>query len=187
MAWEPYLRGDDGGIQVEVNSTGQAIREFERVEPNPGDALYLTIDFQLQQVAEEALHETVQELWDEGNGYAGEAVAVVLDPRSGAILTMASVPSYDPNTFSLDFPELREDLRRPLVNKAIEEHYPIGSTFKMVTAIAALQEGEITAGGRVYCGDPSDAMGQPSLATGARHTGFKYFRSAAKILQHLFL
>ncbi|NMB41728.1 MAG: penicillin-binding protein 2 [Firmicutes bacterium] len=181
MAWEPYLRGDDGGIQVEVNSTGQAIREFERVEPNPGDALYLTIDFQLQQVAEEALHETVQELWDEGNGYAGEAVAVVLDPRSGAILTMASVPSYDPNTFSLDFPELREDLRRPLVNKAIEEHYPIGSTFKMVTAIAALQEGEITAGGRVYCGGSIRRYGATkSCYRGTAHGGLNIFEALQK-------
>lgn len=152
MAWEPLLRGADGGIQVEVNSTGQAIREFERVEPKPGDALYLTIDTRLQQVTEQALCEVVQGLLDENNYYAGEAAAVVLDPRSGAILAMASIPSYDPNTLRLDFPDLVKDPRRPLVNKAIEEHYPVGSTFKMVTALAALQEGLITTGERVYCG-----------------------------------
>lgn len=152
MAWEPFLRGEDGGIQVEVNSTGQAIREFERVEPKPGDDLYLTIDARLQQVTEQALKEVVQNLLDEGNSHAGEAAAVVLDPRSGAILTMASIPSYDPNTFRLDFPDLVQDPRHPLLNKTIEEHYPIGSTFKMVTALAALQEGLVSPGERVYCG-----------------------------------
>lgn len=152
LAWEPYLRGKDGGIQVEVNSTGQAIREFERVEPVPGDDIYLTIDARLQRVTEEALKEAVGELLAEGNSYAGEAAAVVLDPRRGAILAMASVPSYDPNTFRFDFPELVHDPRRPLLNKTIEEHYPVGSTFKMVTALAALQEGAVSPTERVYCG-----------------------------------
>ena len=152
LAWEPYLRGKDGGIQVEVNSTGQAIREFERVEPDSGDDIYLTIDARLQRVTEEALKEAVGELLAEGNSYAGEAAAVVLDPRRGAILAMASVPSYDPNTFRFDFPELVQDPRRPLLNKTIEEHYPVGSTFKMVTALAALQEGAVSPTEKVYCG-----------------------------------
>ena len=120
MAWEPFLRGDDGGIQVEVNSTGQAIREFERVEPKPGDALYLTIDSRLQQVVEQALNEIVQELWDEGSSYAGEAVAVALNPQSRAILVIGSLPSYDHNTFSEDFPLLKDYRLCSLVNKTIE-------------------------------------------------------------------
>lgn len=151
LAWEPYLKGEDGGLQVEVNSTGQAIGEFERVEPEPGHDIYLTIDASLQFALEEALKETVEDLQAAGNRYAGEAVAVVLDPRCGAILAMADTPAYDPNTFSFDFPALLKDPRRPLVNKAIEEHYPVGSTFKMVTATAALQEGAITKTGRVTC------------------------------------
>ena len=152
LAWEPLLRGEDGGIQVEVNSTGQAIGEFERVEPKPGHDLYLTIDASLQLVVEEALNETVEDLMAGNNRYAGEAAAVVLDPRCGAILAMADTPVYNPNTFSEDFPILEQDPHRPLVNKVIEEHYPVGSTFKMVTAMAALQEGAITKEGRVFCG-----------------------------------
>lgn len=152
LAWEPYLKGEDGGLQVEVNSTGQAIGEFERVEPRPGCDIYLTIDAPLQSALEEALHETVEDLLAAGNRHAGEAAAVVLDPRCGAILAMADIPAYDPNTFSLDFPDLEKDPRRPLVNKTIEDHYPVGSTFKMVTALAALQEGAVTKTGRVSCG-----------------------------------
>ena len=122
-------------MQVEVNSTGQAIREFERVEPVPGNNLFLTLDLQLQQVTEQSLLEVIEGLRSGGNFYAGEAAAVVLDPRCGRILAMASIPSYDLNTFRLDFPQLVDNPYRPLVNKAIEEHYPVGSTFKMVSAM----------------------------------------------------
>jgi penicillin-binding protein 2 len=152
LAWESFLQGEDGGLQVEVNSTGQAIGEFERVEPRPGHDLYLTIDAPLQFAIEKALNETVENLQAGGNRYAGEAAAVVLDPRSGAILAMADTPAYDPNTFSHDFSALVQNPYRPLVNKVIEEHYPVGSTFKMVTAMAALQEGVISKEGRVSCG-----------------------------------
>ncbi|HHT46654.1 MAG TPA: penicillin-binding protein 2 [Firmicutes bacterium] len=152
LAWEPFLRGEDGGVQVEVNSTGQAIREFERVEPVPGANLFLTLDLQLQQVLERSLVEVIEGLLSAGNEYAGEAAAVVLDPRNGRILAMASIPSYNLNTFRFDFSQLVNDPLRPLVNKAIEEHYPVGSTFKMVTAMGALEKGLISRTERVYCG-----------------------------------
>ncbi len=152
MVWEPFLRGNDGGLQVEVNSTGQAIREFERVDPEPGYDLHLTIDAELQLKVQEALQEAVQkQLEEENNLYAGEAAAVMLDPHSGRILAMASIPSFNPNTFRQDFPELARDARRPLVNKAIEEHYPGGSAYKMVTSIAALEEGVVSRNERVHC------------------------------------
>lgn len=150
--WEPYLRGQDGGVQVEVNSTGQSIREFERVEPVPGDDLYLTLDIPLQQAVEQTLKDTVEYLREEeGNLYAGVASAVALDPNSGRILAMASIPDYDLNTFRNDYPDLLADSREPLVNKAIEDHFPVGSVFKMVTATAALQEGVVSRGERVRC------------------------------------
>lgn len=152
MAWEPFLRGIDGGIQVEVNSTGQAIAEFERVEPQPGHDIYLTIDIPLQLAVERALAEAVETLILEGNTYAGEATAVILDPQNGRILAIASTPSYDLNTFHRDFPELQGDRRlRPLMNKAIEEAYPVGSVFKMITALAALEEGVVSPTERVNC------------------------------------
>ena len=150
--WEPYLRGRDGGVQVEVNSTGQSIREFERVEPVPGHDLYLTLDIPLQQAVEQTLKDTVEYLREEeGNLYAGVASAVALDPNTGRILAMASIPDYDLNTFRSDYPDLLADGQEPLVNKAIEDHFPVGSVFKMVTAIAALQEGAVSRNERVRC------------------------------------
>ena len=150
--WEPYLRGQDGGVQVEVNSTGQSIREFERVEPVPGHDIFLTLDIPLQKKMEKTLEETVEYLsTEEGNARAGEAAAVALDPNTGRILAMASIPSYNPNTFRDDIAELQQDNRQPLVNKTIQDHYPVGSVFKMATAIAALQEGEVARSERVTC------------------------------------
>ncbi len=152
LVWEPYLRGKDGGVQVEVNSTGQAIREFERVEPVPGHDIYLTLNVPLQKIVESTLKETVAYLrLEEENNFAGEAAAVALDPNTGRILAMASVPDYDPNTFRKDYPRLLEDNREPLVNKTIEDHFPVGSVFKMATAIAALQEGQVSRSERVRC------------------------------------
>lgn len=181
LAWEPVLRGTDGGIQVEVNSTGQAIAEFERVEPQPGHDLYLTIDIPLQLATERALQEVVERLRDEGNQYAGEAAAVVLDPQSGRILAMASMPSYNPNTFHRDFPELREDRRRPLVNKAIEEHYPVGSTFKMVPALAALEEKIISRNDRVFCAGTITRYGATkSCFRGTAHGGLNVVDAITK-------
>ncbi len=181
LAWEPMLRGIDGGIQVEVNSTGQAIAEFERVEPQPGHDIYLTLDIPLQLATERALEEAVERLKSEGNQYAGEAAAVVLDPQSGRILAMASIPSYNPNTFHRDFPELREDRRRPLVNKAIEEHYPVGSTFKMVPALAALEEGVIGRNDRVFCGGTITRYGATkSCFRGTAHGGLNVVEAITK-------
>ncbi len=152
MVWEPFLKGEDGGLQVEVNSTGQSIREFERVEPKPGNSLFLTLDANLQRVVEEALQEAVQLQLEEGNSYAGEAGAVVLEPQSGRILAMASLPSYDPNTFRLDYAELIKSPGRVLLNKTTEEHYPVGSVFKMVTGVAGLEKGVISRTDKLYCG-----------------------------------
>lgn len=151
-AWEPFLRGVDGGIQVEINSTGQAIAEFERVEPRPGHNIHLTLDAPLQKAMENALAEGVERVLLEDNTYAGEAAAVALDPQTGKILALASIPAYDLNTFHRNFLELDKDRRlEPLVNKAIKEAYPVGSVYKMVTALAALEDGEIGPGDRVNC------------------------------------
>jgi len=152
QVWEPFLKGEDGGLQVEVNSTGQAIREFERVEPKPGSNLYLTLDANLQFVVEEALNEAISLQLQDNNAYAGEAGAVILDPQSGRILAMASLPSYDPNTFREDYPQLLQSSGRPLLNKTMEEHYPVGSVFKMVTGVAGLEKGVVNETERLYCG-----------------------------------
>ena len=151
LVWEPYLRGIDGGAQVEVNSTGQATREFERVEPIPGNDLYLTLDASLQYVVEEALIEAVEQQLAENNIYAGEAAAVFIDPNNGKIKAMASVPSYDLNTFRLDYTQLLDTAGGPLINKCIEEYFPVGSVFKLVTSMAGLEKGLVTRADRVFC------------------------------------
>ena len=143
--WEPHLRGIDGEQLIETNNMGQPINYLERKEPVPGNNLYLTVDLDLQKAVEEALARRVQTIIKkEGSKYAGRASAVILDPNSGAILAMANYPSYDMNTFRQEYQQLSEDPKRPLVNSAILGSYPIGSTFKMVTATAALEKGVIS-------------------------------------------
>ena len=137
------LRGKGGTSQVEVNAVGRTIRELKRDEGEPGLDLNLTIDLELQQFAAQRLGQE-------------SAAAVVLDIHSGDILVMASTPSFDPNAFnrgltSDEWRELISNPRSPLTNKAIAGQYPPGSTFKLMTAMAALESGAITADQRVFC------------------------------------
>ncbi len=141
--WEPWLKGQNGEQLIETNHLGQAIEYFDRSEPVPGHNLFLTLDLDLQKVAEDALERRVEEIKTEGKGnrFAGKATAVVLDPNSGALLAMANYPSYNLNTFGQDYERLFEDLQRPLNNTAIQGNYPVGSTYKMVPGAAVLEEG----------------------------------------------
>ncbi len=134
-AWEGALRGKRGGRQVEVNARGQVVRVLKTVDAQPGQNIYLTIDHELQKIAEEQLTDK-----------AGAVVA--LDPNSGKILAMASSPSFDPNWFVVgmsrdQWNQLISNPFRPLENKAIQAEYPPASTYKIVSAIAGLQEGVI--------------------------------------------
>jgi len=143
--WEPYLRGEDGEQLVETNYLGQPQNYLDREEPVPGKDLYLTLDTGLQEVATSSLKEMVDEIQEEeDNEEHIKGAVVVLDPNTGAIMAMHNYPSYDPNTVSEDIDELKQDPRQPFNNTAISGTYPIGSTFKMITGIAALEEGEIT-------------------------------------------
>jgi len=129
---ESFLRGEPGGRQVEVNANGQIMRVLQTVSPKPGRNVHLTLDRELQQRAEELLE-----------GVAGAAVAV--EPASGEILAMASSPSFNQNAFVSGigtgvWEALISHPFRPLENKAIQGEYPPGSTFKIVTALAGLEE-----------------------------------------------
>lgn len=149
--WELYLRGKDGEQLIETNHLGQPISHLERVEPVPGNNLYLTLDLGLQKAAERALARRINILREEGNGFVGRATAVALDPNSGAILAMASLPAYDPNLIIRDYNRLAADPLKPLNNVAIMGEYPVGSTFKMVTGAAVLEEGIFQADQIVRC------------------------------------
>ena len=134
--WENDLRGVDGGRQIEVDALGREIRPMGVVEPFPGNNLFLTIDLDLQQTAEEA--------YEDKNG-----ALVAMDPKTGRILAMVSKPSFEPDVFARNIlPEewksLVENPAHPLQNKGIQGQYPAGSVFKIITAIAGLESGAIT-------------------------------------------
>ncbi len=141
--YDDYLRGRDGYSKVIVDSRGRIQEEIERVPPQPGQDLVTTIDLDLQETAEEQLRNTP----------TGRGVIVVLDPRNGEILAMASAPTFDPNLFSqrintkdgrAEYAGLLKDPKRPLYNRAIRGRYPPGSTWKVPMAVAGLQQGAIS-------------------------------------------
>lgn len=141
--WEKDLKGWDGGRQIEVDALGREIRYLGSVDPFPGDNVILTIDLDLQQVAEEAFE-----------GKNGALVA--MDPTTGRILAMVSKPSFDPSIFARvisprEWKELLEDPFCPLQNKGIQGQYPPGSVFKIVTAIAGLETGAIQPHTQFHC------------------------------------
>jgi penicillin-binding protein 2 len=149
--YEEWLRGQKGEQLVEKDVQGREIRVVEREsEPLPGGNVYLTLDLDLQQFSQEALLR--------GMSRAGSprGVAIVMRPQTGEILAMVSLPTYDNNLFSqgistADWERLNADIHRPLLNHAIADHVPPGSTFKTVVATGALQEGVLEADTRLNC------------------------------------
>jgi len=141
--WESYLRGVDGGRQVEVDALGREIKHLGSVESLPGNNLTLTIDLDVQKVAEEAFQEKTGAL-------------IAMDPRNGRILAMVSKPSFDPDIFARnispeDWKSLVENPFSPLQNKGIQGQYPPGSVFKIITAVAGLETGAITPHTQLSC------------------------------------
>ncbi|ARE41092.1 Penicillin-binding protein 2 (PBP-2) [Rhodovulum sp. P5] len=137
------LRGKAGTRRIEVNAAGRVIRELDRIEGQPGSELQLTVDAGLQNFMQARLGEE-------------SAAAVVIDLEDGDLLGIASSPSFDPNKFVRgisvpDYRALTENPYRPLSNKAVQGAYPPGSTFKVVTALAALEDGAIGPGETVWC------------------------------------
>lgn len=140
---EDTLRGEAGTKRIEVNSAGRVMRELERQEGVPGSDIRLTIDSDVQNFAQARLGEE-------------SAAVVVMDVTNGDIICIASSPSFDPNLFvrgisHADYAALTENDHRPLANKTVSGAYPPGSTFKMVTALAALEAGVATPDTRVSC------------------------------------
>jgi len=141
--YNDILTGIDGRILETVDSLGRPRAEVSRTEPQPGRNLELSIDFDLQKRAEELLQ-------------GKEGAIVALDPRSGECLVWASSPSYDPNRFISRFSVdewlvLVNDPGKPLENRVMRGLYSPGSIFKLVMALAALNEGIITENSTFYC------------------------------------
>ncbi len=151
LTFEDELRGRKGQRHIEVDVTGREMRTIgSPVEPVPGDNLILTVDLDLQAAVEEALERGIAKAGSESG------VAIVMNPQTGEILAMVSLPSYDNSLFiggipEEDYTELREDPRHPLVNHAISGLYPPGSTFKIVPAVAGLEEGIVDRTSVLFC------------------------------------
>ncbi|MCP2520288.1 penicillin-binding protein 2 [SCandidatus Aminicenantes bacterium Aminicenantia_JdfR_composite] len=142
--YDSYLRGKDGKLRKIVDSRGRFIKELNRVEPKAGKDVILTIDFDLQKKSEELMG-------------GREGAIIILNPKNGEILAMASSPSYDPNKFvgrfnKKEWEKLVKDEKAPLENRAIRGLYAPGSIFKLTIALAGLEEGIINPYSTFYCG-----------------------------------
>ncbi len=142
-SFETHLQGRRGGRQVEVDVNGRVIQELKTVAPVSGYNLHLTLDLPLQQLAEDLLEDR-------------DGAVVALDPANGDVLVMASNPKFDQNDFiggisNRNWQALMDNPGRPMINKAIQGEYPPASTYKTITAIAALEENIIDAGTSFFC------------------------------------
>jgi penicillin-binding protein 2 len=151
LIYEDQLRGVKGQRHVEVDVTGREMQTVgSPVDPVPGHNLVLTVDADLQAMVSDALQSGISEAGSESG------VAIVMDPGTGEILAMVSLPSYDANLFvggisAEDYTQLSEDPRHPLVNHGVSGQYPPGSTFKIVTASAGLEQGIVTPQSVIFC------------------------------------
>ncbi|MBL1260453.1 MAG: penicillin-binding protein 2 [Thiotrichaceae bacterium] len=141
--YEDSLHGTVGFKNIETNVVGRTIRTLERTPPLPGRDLHLTLDIQLQHIADKAL----------GN-HRGAAIAI--DPRNGEVLAMVSKPSYDPNPFvvgisSKSYRALQSDIDKPLFNRALRGQYPPGSTIKPFVGLAGLENNIVTTDTNIFC------------------------------------
>ncbi|PKN76999.1 MAG: penicillin-binding protein 2 [Deltaproteobacteria bacterium HGW-Deltaproteobacteria-10] len=140
---DSYIRGSRGAELVEVNAYGKEIKNLGRIDPISGYNVVLNIDAAMQKTA-----------WEAFEGKSGAAVA--LDPRSGAVLAMVSSPSFDPNLFNSgvsgeQWNKIANNPLTPLTNRAITGQYPPGSTYKLIVAAAALEEGIVTPETKFVC------------------------------------
>jgi penicillin-binding protein 2 len=148
--FESILRGRAGGRNVVVDVAGRVDEVLDEVEATPGGTLVLTIDRDLQRVAEEAF------LPDVIGGEEKRGAVVALDPRNGDVLALVSQPAFDPNSFaggidSATWKQLTESEGRPIQNRALAGQYPPGSTYKVVVAAAGLEEKAVSTDDRVFC------------------------------------
>ncbi len=142
-AFEEWLRGQNGTRLITTDDKGKTTGEVYIQEPKPGNTVALTLDLDLQTATEAALSSTIEGMIDKDSDQRGGAAAVV-KVGTGEVLALASYPSFDLSTFGRDYNTLLADDRLPMFNRAVNGTYAPGSTFKMVTAVAALESGIIT-------------------------------------------
>ena len=150
--YENDLRGKVGIRQVETNVQGRVVRVLERSPSEPGQNLYLNIDMSFQNYVENLIKDQ-------------QAAIVAIEPATGAVLALASMPNYDPNLFvnGVDvktYKALRESIQRPLYNRAVHGSYPPGSTIKPFVGLAGLEYGIRTENSRTWCSGAYRLKGQ---------------------------
>ena len=150
--FEDYLKGKNGTKQIDMAVDGTITSEYTSKEAVAGSDIVLTIDSKLQKITEEALESNIKKIASGGFGKVYNAKAgscVVMNVKTGEVLAMASYPTYNPSDFvggisNENWNKYSQNSAKPLMNKAVQNSYPPGSVFKMVTAIAGLQSGAIT-------------------------------------------
>lgn len=137
---DAYLKGEDGGDLIEVNAAGRTVGFLGVRKPKRGKDVYLTIDCRIQKIAHQILGEK-------------KGVIILMDSKSGEIFSLVSSPSFDPNFFikGRNVQRFLDNKNYPLFNRAIQATYPLGSTFKPITGVAALEEGKITPSTKFNC------------------------------------
>lgn len=154
--YDKEIRGVDGGTQEEVDVAGRPVKMLGKKEPVIGSSLVLTIDANIQKVAEKAMDDQLNYLQKKlGNINAKAAAAVVMNPQTGEVLAMVSRPAFDPNLFNggistKNWKSINDNPFNPMENRAISGEYPPGSTFKIVTSTAALELGKVTPEEKIF-------------------------------------
>ena len=152
-ATESYLRGTNGILTLSVNTADEVLRKYS-VLPDPGAAVFLTIDNNLQEIADKSLEKQILAVTSAealSSGLVPAGAVIVQDVKTGAVLASSSYPTYSLATYYDDYSLLAENPGKPLWNRAMQNTYSPGSTMKPVIAIAALEEGIIDADSTVYC------------------------------------
>lgn len=148
--YDKYIRGTDGAERIEVDANGDPIQILNEKKPKPGNDLVLTLDYSIQQAAEKAIDTQLHYLQSKQHRRKAKAAAVVvMNPKTGEILAMASRPAFNPNLFNDGISEknwslLMDNPYNPMENRAISGEYPPGSIFKIITGTAALELGKVT-------------------------------------------
>lgn len=191
--YDNILRGRNGAIRVQVDAMGEPRgRELSRIEPVPGDNLVLTLDEKVQKAGEAAI-----------GSYGLPGAFVAMDVRDGSILGMGSYPSYDPNVYvppvsGGTIKGLTNDEEAPLTNRATQAGYPTGSTFKLITGTAALEEGLITPtetysdagafdyGGREWINAGKQAYGIVDMFAALKFSSDVYFYSLGIEMEEIY-
>lgn len=177
---EKGLKGKHGALKVEVNARGRVIREVvdTRFDPVSGQAIVLTIDAELQQIAYDQFSATQKRPAESG-------AAVLMDLKTGDILALVSAPSFDPNKFvdgiaQSEFSEYNTNERQPLYHKSVRGTYPPGSTYKLVTTLAALEAGLITPEEGIFCNGVINISGHLFHCSSRRGHGMVHLHDAVK-------